>query len=112
MAKQLFSILIWLISLFNPPALASLTVAQKVGRILAVSLSLVAMCFLSAMAVASGIFIMERACRELSASPELLRGLGIVVAGICVNSICWMVLLEIRRADLKLHLACWQGEAA
>jgi hypothetical protein len=92
-----------LVQLFNPPPLSSLSLPQKFGRIVGVSFTLFALCILAALALASGIFIIDRAYTNLSTSTELLKGLEIVVTGLGVNVVCVAVLLEVRKADLRLH---------
>jgi hypothetical protein len=95
-------ILPWLAHLFNPPPLESMTLTQKVGRVFLVALTLVVICILSAMLGALGIFLAQKAHGMLASTPELLDDLAIIFASMIVNTICVIVLLEIRKADRKL----------
>ena len=103
--KPFFSPLIslagWLMELFNPPPLSSMTLAQKTGRILLFTAALVIASILFAMAGAVGLYIMERG-RELRDVPQFYHGLVIVLVGIAVNVGCVFVLLQIKKADTKL----------
>ena len=102
MLAHLFSILTWPINLFNPPALSSMNGMQKVGRIFLVTVTLVVSCILAAMLGALGIFIVERGRYMISNASELVGDLGIIFVSICVNILCVIVLLQIRKADRKL----------
>ena len=95
-------ILPWLAHLFNPPPLESMTLTQKVGRVFLVALTLVVICILSAMLGALGIFLVQKAHGMLAGTPELLDDIAIIFASMVVNTICVIVLLEIRKADRKL----------
>jgi hypothetical protein len=88
-------------NLFDPPPLCSMTFAQKIGRVILLSATLVVGSVLVAMLGALGLFLMERG-RELGSTPEFLNGLGIVLLGISVNAGCIMILVQIKRADNKL----------
>jgi len=101
MAKRSLSILGWLINLFDPPPLSSLSVAQKVGRVALLSATLVVGSVLVAMLGALGLFVMERG-RELGSMPELFKGLGIILVGILVNAACVVILVHLKKADNKL----------
>jgi hypothetical protein len=90
-----------LINLFNPPPLASMNLAQKAGRVLLLTASLVVGSILFAMIGAVGLFLMERG-RELRDSPQFYNGAFIVLTGIAVNVSCVFVLLQIKKADTKL----------
>ena len=102
MLNRSIALLAWLMNLFAPPPLASMSVAQKMGRTFLVTMTLVVICILTTMMGALGIFVIQRGRAMLGSIPELLRGLEIVFAGICVNAICVAVLLHIKRADRKL----------
>jgi hypothetical protein len=102
MLNSSFALLAWLINLFAPPPLASMSLAQKLSRSFLVTLTLVVICILTTMLGAVGIFMIERGRNMLGSVPELLRGLEIIFTGICVNAICVAVLLQIKKADRKL----------
>jgi hypothetical protein len=60
MLKQTFPLVFWLIHLFDPPPLASMTLGQKIARILGVSLTLLVICILSTILFATGILMIEQ----------------------------------------------------
>ena len=91
----------WLMELFNPPPLKSMSLTQKTGRILLFTASLVVGSILFAMLGALGLYIMERG-RELRDVPQFYHGLLIVMVGVAVNVGCVFVLLQIKKADTKL----------
>ncbi|HEX4139765.1 MAG TPA: hypothetical protein VHY09_05415 [Candidatus Methylacidiphilales bacterium] len=97
----LISLAGWLVELFNPPPLKSMTLFQKTGRILLFTASLVIGSILFAMAGALGLYLMERG-RELRDTPQFYHGLLIVMVGVGVNIGCVFVLLQIKKADHKL----------
>ena len=97
----LISLVRWLIELFNPPPLRSMTLFQKTGRILLFTAALLIASILFAMAGAVGLFIMERG-RELGDSPQFYHGLLILLVGFAVNVGCVFVLMQIKKADTKL----------
>ena len=97
----LTSLAVWLIELFNPPPLRTMTLFQKAGRILLFTAALVIASILFAMAGAVGLYIMERG-RELRDTPQFYHGLLIVLIGLAVNVGCVFVLMQIKKADTKL----------
>ena len=101
MTKQIIALLAWLMNLFDPPPLVTMTFRQKMGRILLLSGTLVIGSILVAMLGAVGLYLMERG-RELGSTPEFMNGVVIVVVGITVNSLCVLALVQIKRADHKL----------
>jgi uncharacterized membrane protein YidH (DUF202 family) len=101
MLKRFHSLYSWLINLFDPPPLQSMTTAQKVGRVLILSCTLVIGSIVVAMFGAVGLFLMEKG-RELGSTPEFFDGLGIIAVGILVNGACLMVLIHMKHADHKL----------
>jgi len=101
MRNQALAVLTWLLNLFDPPPLSSMTLAQKAGRIFLFCATLVVGSILVAMLGAVGLFVMEKG-REMDSMPEFLNGLGIIVVGIVVNAICVFVLLHFKKADTKL----------
>jgi hypothetical protein len=78
-----------------------MSLAQKTGRILLFTASLVVGSILFAMVGALGLYIMERG-RELRDVPQFYHGLLIVMVGVGVNVGCVFVLLQIKKADTKL----------
>jgi len=102
MLNRSYALLAWLLHLFAPPPLASMSVTQKIGRTFLVTMTLVVICILTTMLGAIGIFVIERGRDMLGSIPELRRGVVIIFAGICVNAICVAVLLHIKKADRKL----------
>jgi hypothetical protein len=102
MINRSITILVWLVNLFDPPPLATMSRAQKIGRIFLVTTTLVISCILTAMLVTLGIFVIERARDLLGSIPKLLDDLGIILVSMIVNAICVIVLLEIKKADGKL----------
>jgi hypothetical protein len=101
MIKPTVAILHWLLNLFDPPPLKSMTLAQKTGRIVVLSGTLVVGSILVAMIGAVGLYLMERG-RELGSAPEFLQGVTIIVAGIVVNTICVLVIVQFKHVDHKL----------
>jgi hypothetical protein len=97
----LISLAGWLMELFNPPPLKSMTLFQKTGRIMLFVASLVVASILFAMVGTLGLYIMERG-RELRDVPQFYHGLLIVMVGVGVNVGCVFVLLQIKKADTKL----------
>jgi len=101
MLKYIFSILTWLLNLFDPPPLNSMTFVQKAGRVFLLSGTLVVGSILVAMIGALGLYLMEKG-RELGNRPEFFQGVAIIVTGIVVNTICVLVLIQLKNADHKL----------
>jgi uncharacterized membrane protein YidH (DUF202 family) len=91
----------WVLNLFDPPPLVSMTLAQKFWRVMLLSGTLVVGSILVAMLGALGLFIMEKG-RELGSTPEFLQGLLIIVIGVCVNAVCVIALFQMKRADHKV----------
>jgi len=101
MLKRFLSFFWWLINLFDPPPLQSMTVAQKTGRVLILSGTLLIGSVVVAMFGAVGLFLMEKG-HEMGSSPEFFDGIGIIVLGTLVNAACLAVLIHMKRADHKL----------
>jgi hypothetical protein len=99
--NRFFALGSWLINLFDPPPLESMTVPQKAGRVIFLTCTLVIASVLVAMLGALGIFVLERG-REMRSTPELMDGLGIILLGVSVNACCVFILVQIKRADNKL----------
>jgi len=75
--------------------------AQKIGRVVLLTSTLVVGSVLVAMLGALGLYLVERG-REMDNAPELLNGAGIILLGIAVNATCVIILLQIKKADNKL----------
>jgi uncharacterized membrane protein YidH (DUF202 family) len=101
MPKRIAALLVWLMNLFDPPPLVTMTFRQKVGRVLLLSGTLVVGSILVAMIGALGLYLMERG-RELGSTPEFFNGLVIVLIGVVVNTVCVLALVQIKRVDHKL----------
>jgi hypothetical protein len=99
--EPLISLAGWIMELFNPPPLESMTVTQRTGRVVMMTLALVLASIVFAMAGAVGLYVMERG-RELRDTPQFYHGLLIVLVGVAVNVGCVFVLLQIKKADTKL----------
>ena len=99
--SPLISLASWVMELFNPPPLKSMTLTQKTGRVLLFTAVLVIASIIFAMVGAVGLYIMERA-RELRDTPQFYHGLLIILVGIAVNVSCVFALLQIKKADTKL----------
>jgi ABC-type Fe3+-siderophore transport system permease subunit len=95
------SVVMWLLNLFDPPPLASMTFTQKVGRVILLSSTLVIGSVLVAMLGALGLYLLEKG-REIGNTPEFFSGISVILVGIAVNTLCIAVLLQIKRADHKL----------
>ena len=78
-----------------------MTIAQKAGRVVLLTSTLVVGSVLLAMLGALGLFLMERG-RAMGSAPEFLKGVGIILVGIAVNATCVIVLVHIKKADTKL----------
>ena len=100
--NRLSALVSWSITLIDAPPLATMTGWQKVGRVFLVTITLVISSLLMAMLAAIVIFVVQGGRAMLTSMPELLSGLEIIVVSACVNTICVMVLLEIKKADHKL----------
>jgi hypothetical protein len=99
--KPVASIIHWLLNLFDPPPLKSMTLVQKAGRALLLSGTLVVGSVLVAMLGALGLYLAERR-RELGDTPEFYKGIVIILTGIVVNTFCVLILVQLKRVDHKL----------
>ena len=78
-----------------------MTTAQKAGRVIALTSTVVVGSIIVAMLGALGLYLVQKG-REIGSTPELLKGLGIIFVGVIVNVVCAFILLQIKRADAKL----------
>jgi uncharacterized membrane protein YidH (DUF202 family) len=104
MLRHSISILAWLVNLFNAPPRDTMTVRQKVGRSLLVASTLVVLCILAAMALAVGIFMVERMSRALDKIPDLWSTAAILFVGVAVNALCVFLLFRVKKLDRDLML--------
>jgi hypothetical protein len=101
MIQPAASILKWLLNLFDPPPLKSMTIGQKVGRVLLLSGTLVIGSILVAMLGALGLYLIERG-KEMRDTPEFYKGIIIILTAIVVNTFCVLILVQLKRVDHKL----------
>jgi hypothetical protein len=101
MLKPTAAILTWLMNLFDPPPLKSMTLTQKAGRVVLLSGTLVIGSILVAMLGALGLYLIQRG-RELGDTPELYKGLVIILTAVVVNTFCVLILVQLKRADHHL----------
>ncbi len=101
MLKPLLATLSWMLNLFDPPPLKSMTLAQKFSRVVLLSGTLVIGSILVAMLGALGLYLMERG-RELQDTPEFYKGIVIILTGIVVNTFCVLILVQIKRVDHRI----------
>jgi hypothetical protein len=104
MLRHSFSILAWLLDLFNAPPRDAMSHRQKAGRILFVSGTLVVVCIFAAMAVAVGIFMVERINLVFDRIPEFWNAVTIVFVGVAVNVLCLFLLFLVKKLDRNLML--------
>jgi len=104
MVKRFLAVAHWLIHLFEPPPLASMSLGQKIGRIFNVCLALLVICILTAITAAAFIFGVQQTCLIMGKASESLLGLEIIALGLSVNAICFYAVLRVRKLDLKLNL--------
>jgi hypothetical protein len=100
--RHLFSIGPWLVDLVNPPPRASLTLSQKAGRVLLVTVTLVTLCVIAALLLSLGFFAWQRSREVLMGIPQMVNVLKILTASIVVNVVCVTMLFQIKKVDRKL----------
>jgi len=100
--KFLFSIGPWIIDLFNPPPRDSLSIVQKIGRVILVTLTLMTICIISALAISLVFLAIQRGGEVLMGVPQLVNILTILAVSIVVNIVCVKTLFAIRRLDRML----------
>jgi uncharacterized protein involved in cysteine biosynthesis len=100
--KRFISIGPWLLELINPPPRNSLSVLQKMGRVLLVTVTLITLCVISALLVSLVFFAWQRSRDVLMGIPQFVNVLKILGASVVVNAVCIMMLFKIKRLDRKL----------
>ena len=100
--KMVASIPAWLLELFNPPLRDSLSIGQKVGRVLLITMTLVTLSIIVALVLALLLFGYDSG-RDLAAhTPHLTGALKILAVSLVVNTICIKVLFQLKRLDERL----------
>jgi hypothetical protein len=92
----------WLLGLFNAPPRASLTVAQKIGRIFLVTGALVTFSIIVALLAAVTLFLVQRVEFHRPDGYPLAKILAVLLDSLLVNVVCVFVLLQIKRLDETL----------
>jgi hypothetical protein len=100
--KRFFSIGPWLMELINPPPRGMLSLLQKAGRVFLVTITLITLCVIGALAVSLGFFAWQRSRDVLMGIPQLVNVLKILTASIVVNAVCVTMLFKIKKLDRKL----------
>jgi ABC-type anion transport system duplicated permease subunit len=100
--RHIFSIGPWLMELFNPPLRDSLSIGQKMGRVILVTATLVTLSIIVALALALVCFAYEYGSNTLARVPHLARAVEILTCSIAVNFVSVMVLLQVKRVDQRL----------
>jgi uncharacterized membrane protein YidH (DUF202 family) len=99
--KRIFSIGPWLMDLFNPPLRESLSLGQKIWRVMLVTVTLMTLCIISALLVSLGFFAWQRSREFLEGAPQIRNGLTILLASVLVNVACIFALLQVKKLDQK-----------
>jgi hypothetical protein len=100
--QLVFSIGPWLMELINPPPRDSLSLVQKIWRVLLVTVTLVTLCIIFALLSSLGLFAWERSREFVEGTPQLRNGLTILVVSAIVNTACIATLLQIKKLDQKM----------
>jgi hypothetical protein len=100
--KRVFSIGPWLVDLINPPPRDTLSLAQKGWRVLLVTVTLVTLCIIVALAISLGCFAWQRSRDFLAGAPQVRNAITILIASILVNVACIFTLLQVKKLDRKL----------
>jgi hypothetical protein len=100
--KRFFSIGPWLMELINPPPRDTLSLLQKMGRMLLVTITLITLCVIGALFLSLGFFVWQRSRDVLMGIPQLMNVLTILSASVIVNAACVLALFQIKRIDRKL----------
>jgi len=100
--KHLLSIGPWLMELFNPPRRDSLSLHQKVGRVVLITVTLVTLSVIMALVLSLSLFAYECGGNVLATTPHLANALEILFSSIAVNIVCVIILLQVKRFDQRL----------
>lgn len=100
--KHLLAIGPWLIELINPPPRETLSIAQKVWRVGLVTITIVTLCIITALAGALGCFAWQRSREFFEGVPEVREDLAILLTSVLVNVACIFTLLQIKKLDRRL----------
>ena len=100
--RYIFSLGPWLLELFNPPLRESLTLGQKMGRVLLVTATLVTLSIITALILALACYAYEFGSNTLARVPHLAEAVEILVCSIAVNFVSVMVLFQVKRVDQRL----------
>ena len=92
----------WLLALFNAPPRASMTFAQKVGRVFLVTGALFTFSIFSALFLALAVFLFQRMETGQAGGYPLVKILAILLDSALVNVVCVFILLQIKRLDETL----------
>jgi flagellar biosynthesis protein FliQ len=88
--------------LFNPPLRDSLTLGQKLGRVMLVTATLVTLSIIVALVLALLCYAYEFGSNTLARVPHLMEAVEILVCSIAVNFVSVLVLLQMKRIDQRL----------
>jgi hypothetical protein len=100
--KNLHSIGSWLMELFNPPLRDSMSLGQKAGRVLLVTVTLVTLSVIVALVLALVLFSIDSGGKVLASVPNFANAAKILLSSIAVNVISIMLLFQVRRFDHRL----------
>jgi hypothetical protein len=100
--KLVASIPAWLLELFNPPLRDSLTIRQKIGRVLFMTMTLVTLSIIVALVLTLLLFGYESGGKLLDNTPHLASALKILGISVVVNAVCIKVLFQLKRLDERL----------
>ncbi len=88
--------------LFNPPLRDSLSLVQKMGRVLLVTATLVTLSIIVALVLALLFYGYEFGSNTLARVPQLTKAVEILACSIVVNFICIIMLFQVKRIDQRL----------
>ena len=88
--------------LINPPPRESLSLLQKTGRTVLVTVTIVTLCVILALVGALGLFAWQRSREFFEGAPEVRSALSILAVSLVTNAACIFALLQIKKLDRKL----------
>ncbi len=100
--KHVFAIGPWLVELINPPPRESLSLLQKSARVVLVTITIVTLCVIAALALSLACFAWQRSRDFLAGVPQLRNAVIILATSLVVNVACVCTLLQLKRLDRKL----------